>query len=126
MARFTEPTPSQEVEWNEWVASRPDRVREVAEKFDPWSLYLLKSSGHRVKLHSFQESVKDGSVTITVLVLGQWNKIAFERNVFGIKPDELEPCELPGPEVEVGTVLNTAEEVQAFIAYRRKKMLESN
>ena len=97
MARFTEPTPEQEAGWKEWVAERPPVVRAVAERFEPWSLYRLKTTGQRVTIHSFSE---DG--TMTVLVTGDFNLLTFSRSVFGINPDDLEPCDLPAPDEFLG------------------------
>jgi hypothetical protein len=52
MARFCDPTPDEESGWNAWVAERPEKVRNVAERFDPWSLYRLKPNGERVSAGS--------------------------------------------------------------------------
>lgn len=101
MTRFVEPTPEQELGWKKWIAERPDKVREVAKRFEPWSLYRMKSTGHRVTIASFAES---DPVTLTVNVTGEFNAVAFERSVFGISPDDLEPCELP----EAGDPLGAA------------------
>jgi hypothetical protein len=94
MARFTEPTTQQQAAWRKWVAKRPSLVRKIAEQFEPWSLYLLRSTGQRVTVQSFSED-KDGTVTLTVSITGEFNVIAFDRAVFGINPDDLEPCDLP-------------------------------
>lgn len=107
MARVHEPTAEQEAGWAAWVAERPPAVRAVAERFDPWSLYRLKSSGHRVLIYSFDEA---DPVTLTVDVLARYNQLAFERRVFGIPPDDLEPCEPPAADEPVGAAL-TQEEV---------------
>lgn len=106
MANIYEPTPEQIAQWNEWVAERPPAIREVAAKFPPWGLYRLKSSGHRVTVYSFQNS---DPVTMTVLVLAEYNLVDFERGVFGIPSDDLEPCELPGPDEPVGARLSQEE-----------------
>lgn len=100
MARVTQPTSKQEIEWKAWVESRPEPVRSIAMRFDPWSLYLMKSTGHRVGIYSFSE---DG--TITVAVTGEFNAVAFDRRVFGISPEDLEECDLPGPDEIVGTAM---------------------
>ncbi len=105
MARIYEPTPEQEAMWNEWVAERPPAVREVAQRFEPWSLYRLKSSGHRVTIYSFT----DEPVTMTVDVTGDFNAVTFERRVFGINPDDLEPCELPSPDEPLGALMSQGE-----------------
>lgn len=104
MARIVEPTSEQEAGYRDWVASRPPHVRTVAERFDPWSLYRLKS-GHRVTVLSFGEA-KDGCVTLTVNVSGEFNLLAFERQVFGVPPDDLEPCDLPDAAEPIGAVLS--------------------
>lgn len=36
MARIFEPTPEQEAGLAEWLATRPPRIRAVAERFPPW------------------------------------------------------------------------------------------
>lgn len=101
-----EPTPEQLTNWNEFVRGRPTRVREAIEKSDlaPWKLYRLKSSGHRVTLYSIDEPEDPAlPVTLKVDVLGRFNAIAFERRVFGIALEDLEECDLPGPDETVGT-----------------------
>jgi len=109
MAFIIEPTPEQEKEWAEWVASRPDKVRAVAERFPPWELYRMKSTGQRVTVASYSE---DG--TVSVNVSADFNVTLFERNVFGIDPDDLEPCDLPN-ETEPRGALMTGEEVNENI-----------
>lgn len=105
MARIMEPTPEQEQGYREWVASRPDMVRAVAERFEPWSLYRMKPHGQRVTVVSFGEE-EDGRVTLTVSVSGDFNLTMFDRQVFGVDPDDLEPCELPGEDVPVGAMMS--------------------
>lgn len=102
--RWMEPTQEQIEGYREWVASRPDNVRAVAEKFEPWSLYRLKSSGHRVTIASFDEGT-DNTITLKVAVTGQFNRVVFERLVFGVSPDDLEPCELPLEGEPLGTLI---------------------
>ncbi len=102
--RIAEPTPEQLQEWKDWVASRPECVRKIAERFEPWSLYRLKSTGQRVTLRSFYE---DG--TVSVFVLGKFNFLIHERCVFGIDPDDLEPCDLPDPSEVVGSIIPSPE-----------------
>lgn len=108
-----DPTPEQLAGWHEWVASRPPAVRAVAERFDPWSLYRLKPKGHRVTLVSFGEA-PDGTVTLTVNVSAEFNLVMFERQVFGVKPDDVEPCEVPTAD-EVTGALFTPEQATDHI-----------
>ena len=58
--------------------------------------------------------------TLTVVVSGKYNKIDFERKVFGIDPDDLNPCELPQEGEPLGVAL-TAEEARAMIRDLRDK-----
>ena len=113
MARFTEPTPEQEALWAQWVSERPQIIQDVASRFEPWSLYLMKETGQRVTLVSFSE---DG--TLTVCVSGEFNLVMHERNVFGINPDDLEPCELPAKGEALGSVLSSEEVEENLDALR--------
>src|ERR1700733_11826949 len=97
MARFCEPTKEQLAGWNKWVMDRPLHVRVIAERFEPWSLYRMQSTDHRVTLVSFDEE-ENKRVTLRVNVSAEFNFVSFERCVFGIDPDDLTPCELPTPD----------------------------
>ncbi len=101
MARISEPTAKEEAAWKEWIASQLAAIRAIAERFDPWSLYRMKSTGHRVTVRGFSE---DG--TLRVDVTGDYNLVLHERTVFGIDPNDLEPCEIPPPDEPVGSVLS--------------------
>jgi hypothetical protein len=116
MNRVFLPTPEEEREYRDWIASKSEKVKAVAERFDPWSLYRMKSTGHRVILYSFDEQ-KGGEVTLTVTVSGDFNTVFFERNVFGINPDDLEPCEPPLPNENLGTFLDQ-DEAREFLKKR--------
>lgn len=114
MGNILEPTKKMEREWIAWCNTRPDHVKAVALKFRPWKLYRINSSGHRVTLFSFGEG-EDGSVTLRVNVTGEYNFVMFDRLVFGIKPGDLEECDLPAPEDTNGTMLTEPADVDAFI-----------
>lgn len=109
--RHTEPTPEQIEGYKKWVAERPERVRKVAERLDPWTLYRLKTSNQRVCLLGFDEE-QDGRVTVRITVSGEFNLVTFERDVFGIDPDDLEECDLPGPNEQVGSLDLPIEEIR--------------
>ena len=113
--RYATPTAEQEQLWKEWLTERPEKVRAVAENFDPWTLYRMKSTEHRVTILSFQEGVESGEVTLTVAVSGEYNYVLFERRVFGISPDDLEECELPLPGEVLGTQM-TQEEAHEYLS----------
>src|SRR5579862_6161244 len=93
MAHWFTPTEKEKTGYAKWVESRPAMVREVAARFAPWILYRMKSTGHRVLVKSFGEW--EHGVSLTVVVDGRFNRLAFERNVFGVEPDDLEECDLP-------------------------------
>lgn len=71
--RFTEPTPEQVEAFKAWVSDLPQKVREVAEKFDIWTLYRLKTTGQRVFIQSFDET--GDRVTLTIGVTGEFNLV---------------------------------------------------
>lgn len=80
-----------ERDWKEWVAQLPTaEARSAGEKVNPWTLYRMKSTGHIVNVVSIFD---DG--TVTVFVGGDFNLVMFEREVFGIDVNDLEPCEIP-------------------------------
>jgi hypothetical protein len=112
--RYAEPSAEQEAGWKEWVASRPHNVRVVAERFEPWSLYRMKSTNQRVTLVSFGEQ-EDGKVTLTVNVAGDFNFVVFDRQVFGIDPDDLEPCDLPPRDAITGALLTEEAAINEYV-----------
>lgn len=97
------PDPRWEDEYLAWVATRPETVRKVAINFRPWRLYRMASTGQRVTVYSFGES--QDRVTLTVIVSGKYNLTDFERNVFGINPDDLSECDLPTPDEPTGVMM---------------------
>lgn len=101
--------------WGEWVLSRPPIIQDLCKRFPPDRLYLLKSTGHRVTIFSYSENG-----TVTAKVLGKYNLVMFERMVFGIKPEDLEECDLPDDSVEVGAVLTEKEDIESYIDFLRK------
>lgn len=101
MSNRYEPTQEQRDGWEAWVNERPPAVKAVAERFQPWKLYRLGSTGHRVYIYSIGEG---DEITLTVVVSGEYNFVTFERRVFGIYPDELVECELPGKDEIVGSL----------------------
>lgn len=106
MANWFEPKPEQIAAWEEWVETRPPAVRDAIRKhaIAPWKLYRLMSSGHRVFVYSISEPKTEGEpCTVTVSISGQFNAVAFERNVFGIAFEDLVECGLPGPDELTGS-----------------------
>lgn len=99
MAKFKTLSVGEEAAWQKWVKSRPEIVRDAITKHNlrPDTLYRLKPSNHRVYLYSVSE---DG--TVTVVVSGEYNRVVFGRQVFGINPADLMECDLPAPGEDVG------------------------
>jgi hypothetical protein len=114
-----DPTDEQIAGYAAWVASRPPEIRPLAEKFLPWVLYRMKSTGHRVTVYAIEEQ-KDGSApTLKVDVDGRFNLVAMSRRVFGIYPEDLEECDLPSPDEPVGDMHVPIEEIHAAMKKRR-------
>ena len=86
--------------WDAWVASRPPVIQELCALLPPDNLYKMKSTGRRVTIVSYAENR-----TITVAVTGDYNLVALERQVFGINPENLEECDLPGDDEPLGIVI---------------------
>ena len=114
MANIIEPTEGQVNEWNTWLRDRPECVRILAVKLVPWKLYRIRESGHRVTLVAFDEHVND-RVTCRVLVGSEYNLVAFEREVFGIDPADLEECDLPAVNEICGSIGLSVEECREII-----------
>jgi hypothetical protein len=94
MARLYEPSQEELLDYKNWVSSRPAHVKAIAERFDPWSLYKLKSTGQYVTVYSFNKH-EDGSITLKVNMPPEFNPFSLGYLVFGISPEDLEPCEIP-------------------------------
>ncbi len=94
----------------EWLKDRPQVIQDMAAQCPPGRLYRLASSGHRVFVRSYSENR-----TMTVIVSGKYNLVAFERQVFGISPDDLTECELPAPDEPVGSADVPIEVVKAMM-----------
>src|SRR5690242_16066373 len=103
------PTPKDKQIYNDWMATRPPHIQEVARRFRPWRLYRLATSGCRVTIDGFGE---DG--TVSVFVSGKYNATPFEHRVFGVDPDDLGECELPPLDEPVGATLTTQEDIHGF------------
>lgn len=114
-----EPTDEHRSNWATWVAERPQTIRDLIVKYDfaPWKLYRLKTSNHRVTIHSFDEN-KSGPPTLKIHVTGEFNAVAFERTVFNIKPEDLEECDLPKPGEPLGSMNMSIEDVKKIMANR--------
>jgi hypothetical protein len=113
MAQFCKPTKEGIKAWKKWVKSRPKVVRKLAKRFDPWTMYNL--DGSRVFLVGI---CNDG--TVTVAVTRHYNFVLFDRKVFGVDPDALTECDLPGNDEPIGAVIDDPTE-EDFAAIREMK-----
>ena len=107
-------------EWEEWVKGRPRSIQLLCRKYPPDRLYRLRSrddmdkdvgfTGRRVTISAYGE---DG--TLSVFVDAAFNEVIFERGVFGVKPDDIEECDLPDPLEPVGVIFTDPAAVDAVI-----------
>jgi len=120
--RYAEPTNEQLAAWKAWLAERPENVRCIGERLDPWTLYRMKSTNQRVTIAAIAENA-----TVRVNVTGEFNLIGFERSVFGVDPDDLVECDLPGDDEDLGTLDLTEAEAKELMqldsARRDERML---
>lgn len=83
------PTAADQADWDLWVSERPPVVRAVAERFDRWTLYRMKTTQQLVTLASIYE---DGTVRVIVWWDGRRQFPHMPFGVFGVNPNDLEPA----------------------------------
>ena len=105
-------------EYLEWFYGRPAVIQEMIRSHPPNKLYRHKETGQRLLIHSYSEDR-----TVSVIVSGKYNRVMFERNVFGTSIDQLEECDLPGPDEPVGVGITDPEELEMFIDLTRPTIL---
>jgi hypothetical protein len=110
MANFVDWNEEQSAGWHEWLASRPPVIQELAAKLPGDRLYRIKDTGHRGTIHSYHENS-----TVTLLVDGRFNRVLFSRKVFGLSPEELEECDLPSADEQLGDFSAESETNRAFV-----------
>lgn len=104
--------------WDRWVKSRLPVIRDLCERFPPTKLYRIKETGQRVTIAAYNE---EG--TLRVNVSGEYNLVIHEIDVFGVKPDSLEECDLPGPEELAGALLTEPGDIEGFTDFIRPAVL---
>lgn len=123
MARYMEPTAEQVASWNEWVATRPKVIQELAERFGPWTMFRYLPTNHRCYVLGYSEHVNgDGTPappTMMIVISGRHNLIDFGRRVFGVKPEDLVECDLPYPGEPLGETLTQDEQFQMVNEVRK-------
>lgn len=111
-----EPTDEQRAAWVSWCAERPPEIREVAERFPPWSLWLLNEQRVYPVGYSEPDPPKFPGVTLRVMVSGEYNFVMMEREVFGVDPASLTPADMPTPHEPVGSMDINAGEAARVMA----------
>ena len=100
-------------EIQKWIDQLPEKCREKALQYPPNKLYRLKN-GNRVVMYGYDENTDGTCTTCQVIVSGQYNFVLFERRVFSVSFDDLEECDLPGPEERLGSMGLTPEQASEF------------
>jgi hypothetical protein len=103
--------------WEEWISTRPPVVQELCRRLPPDRLYRMKPHGQRVTIVSYAENG-----TVKVNVGGEFNAVTFERQVFGVNPDDLEECDLPAANEPVGALFSEREAIESHIEMLRDSM----
>lgn len=96
---WTTPTAAHEAAWREWLAARPDRVRAIAERFDPWTMYRLTTTGQRCQFLGCDVGAQNCGeieadperVTVRIYAENPILGAITGTEVFGISPDDLQP-----------------------------------
>ena len=101
-------------EFTQWIVERP-QIKDIFESHPPNLLYKMLDTGHRVTIETYNDNQ-----TVTVAITGEFNLVAFERDVFGVLPSNLEECAEPEEDEEVG-VTQTEEETEAMLAALREE-----
>lgn len=83
--------PEDWAEYQRWLAERPAAVRAVAEKYPGYCVWRIKTTGQHVVIRVIDEGEFAG-ITMRVQVTSALNpgRLLMEREVFGIKPEDLE------------------------------------
>jgi hypothetical protein len=75
-----------------WHKALSEKVRARVDAYPPTKKYRMKATGRIVTLVSYDEDKKGNCNTVTVEVSRDENpELLFERDVFGVEFDELEP-----------------------------------
>lgn len=110
MAKIRELTPEEQTQHRAWADDLPPNVREVASSYPHDRLCRIRD-GSKVAILAY---ATDGTVTIGIS--SRFNRVFFERQVFGVPPSELTECDLPGPGEPVGLILPDPVQVEQFLS----------
>jgi hypothetical protein len=119
MAQLEDLSPEQQAELNEWAESCPPVIQELLTRVKPNRLYLNKPTQQRGYAVAWNENG-----TVTLAFIGKYNGpdvLDFDRNVFGLTPEELEECDLPSPDEQLGARLTDPKDILSHINDLRAK-----
>lgn len=80
-----------------WYQKLPERLKKLVKERPPFYLYKMRSTGHFVTIHSYNEDKFDDNaeLVITVKLKPEHNKeFVFERELFGVPKRDLEPFKI--------------------------------
>jgi hypothetical protein len=90
--RVFEPLKSHERIYQRWLAGEPEVIRKVAERFDPWTLYLMRSTGKKVMVRAFVASGDLRMVLLRVSTIDvDAETLLGVESISNVDPDDLEP-----------------------------------
>jgi hypothetical protein len=90
--RLTEEAVIKKLQQSPWYKALSEKVRARVDAYPPTKKYRMKATGRIVTLVSYDEDKKGNCNTVTVEVSRDENpELLFEREVFGVEFDELEP-----------------------------------
>ena len=75
--------------WQEWLKTRPPKVKKVAEKLDPFQKFKVKTTGQIGRIVGFSESGNKVFVRMVALS-GPPRPIPYPFEVFGMSADDFE------------------------------------
>jgi hypothetical protein len=90
--QLTEEAVIKKLQQSAWYKALSEKVRARVDAYPPTKKYRMKATGRIVTLVSYDEDKKGNCNTVTVEVSRDENpELLFERQVFGVEFDELEP-----------------------------------
>jgi hypothetical protein len=90
--QLTEEAVIKKLQQSAWYKALSEKVKERVDAYPPTKKYRMKSTGRIVTLVSYDEDKSGDCNTATVGVSREDNPgVLFERQVFGVEFDELEP-----------------------------------
>lgn len=102
----------------DWIKECPGAITEMVASHPGNKLYKMKQTGQRCEIHAYSEDR-----TVTVLITGKYNRLICDRTVYGVPIDDLEECDLPGPDEPLGSLLTEQKGIDAYVEAIRPQIL---